>query len=98
MPRLKNAANLRRLRKKSASTRGAKPIPSSPKTPNLAKPAGPLVFQTKYGTKDRPASVTPKTTGGQNAGFYLDTGGWSSGKKPRRNGIRSWTGRYSSDG
>ncbi len=82
MPRLKNAANLRRLRKKSASTRAAKSIPNDPKTPNLAKPAGPLVFQTKHGTKDRPASVNPKTTGGINHGFYLDTGG-VKGKRPK---------------
>ena len=93
MPRLKNAANLRRLRKKSASTRGAKSIPSSPKTPNLAKPASKI--QTTYGAAGRPAQVGASA---RSTGFWEDTGGWSSGKKPRRNGIRSWTGRYSSNG
>ena len=82
MPRLKKAAQLRKLRKKSASTRAPKSIPNDPKTPNLAKPAGPLVFQTKYGTKDRPASVNPRSTGGQNAGFYEDTGG-VQGARPK---------------
>ena len=38
MPRLKKAAQLRKLRKKSASTRAPKSIPNDPKTPNLANP------------------------------------------------------------